>query len=265
MVTCLSTLTSLDKFTLRFQSLRSRPDSETQQSQLATCSALSALRSFQFEGSSGYLEDLVARINAPRLYHFSITFYHQADFNIPRLFKFISRTLTLKEPVEAHAVFEPSAAWVKLISQTFSHGEFHVQITGRRPASQLSPLVQVFAPSPYHLSKVENLYIEDQCSGLIQTSRVEIAQWWEFLRPFVAVKNIYLSKTIDFHVTHSLQELGGGRSTEVLPALQKIILRPPKAGTPDASRLVHDQGPMGQFAAARQLSGNPISITISRW
>ena len=61
MVTCLSTLTSLDDFTLRFQSLRSHPDSETRQSQLATCSALPALRSFQFEGSSGYLECLVAR------------------------------------------------------------------------------------------------------------------------------------------------------------------------------------------------------------
>ena len=67
MVTCLSTLTSLDEFTLRFQSLRSLHDSETQQSHtvLATCSALPALRLFQFEGPSGYLEDLVARIDAP--------------------------------------------------------------------------------------------------------------------------------------------------------------------------------------------------------
>jgi len=263
MVTCLSMLTSLDKFTLIFQSFRSHPDSETQHSHLATCSALPALRSFQFEGSSGYLEYLVARIDAPRLYHFSITFYYQVDFNIPRLLKFISRTLTFKGPVEAHAVFELDVARVKLVSQTFCHGEFHVQIRCRSPASQLRSLVQAFASSPYHLSTVEDLYIDDQGSVLIWTSRVEIDLWWEFLRPFVAVKNIYLSSIIAFHVGYSLQELGGGRNLEMLPALQNFFLDL-EVG-PHPSRVRYDQEPiLGQFVAARQLFGHPITITVSR-
>jgi hypothetical protein len=41
------------------------------------------IRSLQFEESSGYLEDLVARIDAPRLYHFFIMFFYQTNFSIP--------------------------------------------------------------------------------------------------------------------------------------------------------------------------------------
>jgi hypothetical protein len=91
----------------------------------------------------------------------------------------------------------------------------------------------------------------------ILTSRVEVDQWWEFLRPFVAVKNIYLFETIAFHISYSLQELGGGRSIEVLPALQEIFLRPPVLGPPDPELM--------QFVAARQLLGHSITITVSHW
>ena len=132
----------------------------------------------------------------------------------------------LKEPVDAHVVFEREIARVKLVSQTFGHGEFHLQIPCAWPSSQLSSLVQVFTSSPHHLSTVENLYINDQLSSLIFTSHVEIDLWWEFLRPFVAVKNIYLSSTIAFHVAYSLQERGGGRSLEVLPCLAEYLQRP---------------------------------------
>jgi hypothetical protein len=209
----------------------------------------------------------VARIDAPRLSDFFTSFHYQPNFIIPQLFKFISRTPTLEAPVEAHAVFERNFARVKLISKTFRHGDFQVQIpcTSRSPAWQLSSLVQVLASSPCPLFTVENLYIEDRGSSFATTSRVEITQWWEVMRLFVAVKNIYLFETIAFHIAYSLQALGGGRSKEVLPALQEIFLRPPEDRLPDASGLVDSQGPMEQFVAARQLLGQTISITVSRW
>ena len=262
MVTCLSVLTSLENFALRFQSLQPHPNRVTQRLPLAACSVLPSLRVLQFRGSSGYLEDLVARIDAPRLYLVYMT-SNQTNFGISQLIEFISRIPALEAPVGARAVFEFDVARVELISQTFGHGIFSVEFPYTvSPEYQLSSLVQVLASSSYLLSTVENLYIEDQGSCLKTTSRVEATQWWEFLRPFVAVKNIHLFTTIAFHITYSLQELGGGRSIEVLPALQNIFFRP-EVGPPDPSSLV--RGPMGQFVAARQLLGHSIIITISDW
>jgi hypothetical protein len=265
MVTSLSVLTRLENFTLIIQRFLSHPDNETQRSPLATCSVLSALRDISFRGSSGYLEDLVARIDAPRLYKFSITFNYQPNFGIPQLFKFISRTPALKAPVDAHAIFDSHVVRVSLISPTFPYGVFHVEI-GKRPAWHLSILLQVFASS-CPLFAVKNLYIKDQGSDLKMTSPVEIPRWREFLQPFVAVKNIYLSNVIAFHIENSLQVLGEDRSIDVLPALQNIyiFLRPPGVGLPDPSELVHSQGPMEQFVAARQLLGQTITIVVSQW
>ena len=268
MVTCLSVLTSLENFALIFQRFRYHPDRdrETHRSPLATCSVHPALEVLEFQGYSGYLEDLVARIEAPRLSDFFISFNYLPNFSIPQLFEFISRTPTLKAPVEAHAVFERYNARVKLIPQTSGRGGFQIRILSRNPVWQLSSLVQVLASSSCPLFTVENLYIEDQGSSLAITGRIETTQWWwEFLRPFVAVKNIYLFEPIAFHIAHSLQALGGGRGIEVLPALQEIFLRPPEVGLPYPSGLVHSQGPMEQFVAARQLLGQTITITDSQW
>ena len=263
MITCLSVLTSLENFTLRSQSFQSLPDSETQRPPPATCYVLAALTSLRFEGPHGYLEDLVTRIDAPQLYKFFITFFYQINFSIPQLIKFISRTPAFKAPDEAHAVFERYVARVELTSRTTGRGEFHVQIPIRRPMFQLSCLVQILASSSYPLFAVENLYIEDRGSSLIMTSHYRVTEWWAFLRSFVAVKNIYLYVTIAIHIGFSFQALGAGRSMELLPALQEIFLRPREYGTLDPSTLV--RGPIGQFVAARQLLGQTIAITVSRW
>ena len=54
---------------------------------------------------------------------------------------------------------------------------------------------------------------------------IEVLQWREFLRPFTSVKEISLqSKDSVQLVAPALQELAGERSTEVLPALQKLLL-----------------------------------------
>jgi hypothetical protein len=100
-------------------------------------------------------------------------------------------------------------------------------------------------------------------SGLKISVRVEIGQWWEFLRPFVAMKNLYLSELITFHIMYYSQELDGGRSTEVLPILQKFsCVRERSSGPPAPSRVVHCQE-LTQSVAERQLIGHPITITVS--
>jgi hypothetical protein len=78
-------------------------------------------------------------------------------------------------------------------------------------------------------------------------------QWLEFLRPFTAVKSLYVSEEFQPNMVSALQELVGGRTTEVLPSLQNIFLEWPGAF----------QEAIGQFVAARRLSGQ--TIIISDW
>jgi hypothetical protein len=52
-----------------------------------------------------YLEEFVARIDAPALYRLSTTFFNDTDFKGPELNQFISRTPTLGAYDEARLIF----------------------------------------------------------------------------------------------------------------------------------------------------------------
>jgi hypothetical protein len=207
-----------------------------------------------FKGVSEYLEDLVARIDVPLLRSLDITFFHQLIFGTPQIVQFISRIPSLKAPDQARLTFYDGAVRVRIPSQTFGYGDLNVGISCKEPDWQLSSLAQVCSPSLLPLSTVEHLYIhKPQHLRLDWQSDTETAQWLELLHPFIAVKNLYLSKEFAPRIAISLQELVRGRMTEVLPALQNFFL--------EGSAPVHEG--IGQFVAARQLSGNPIAI--SRW
>ena len=53
---------------------------------------------------------------------------------------------------------------------------------------------------------------------------IESTVWLQLLVPFTAVKNIYLSKEFVVGIVAALQELVGGRITEVLRSLQNIFV-----------------------------------------
>jgi hypothetical protein len=70
-----------------------------------TRSVLSALTDFRFKGVSEYLEDLVARIDAPLLRELYITLFNQIVFDTPQFVQFISRTPELKPPLRSDSCF----------------------------------------------------------------------------------------------------------------------------------------------------------------
>jgi hypothetical protein len=86
--------------------------------------------------------------------------------------------------------------------------------------------------------------------------RIENTQWLDFLGPFTTVKNLYLSKEFAPRIAPVLQQLVGGRVTEVLPTLKCIFVEELQPSGP-----VHEA--VGQFAASRQLSDHPV--VISDW
>src|SRR5258708_30125390 len=164
MVTCLSVLTSLETLSLGFKSPQSSPDQESgpYAPPPPTRSVLPTIMTFSFKGVSEYLEDLLARIDAPRLYRLWIIFFNDIFFDTPQLIQFIGRTLTFKPPNEAHVAFGSSNPWFKLQSQASNFEKVGVDILCREPGWQFSALAQICASFLPLLSATESLYIYSQ-------------------------------------------------------------------------------------------------------
>jgi hypothetical protein len=257
-VTCLSTLLRLEMLYLVFESRRPRPNSETRRPPPLTRSVLPALTKFTFFGVSEYLEDLVARIDCPLLDYFYIVLFHQPIFDTPQLIQFISRTPTLKVYDQARLDFSDLSARVTFPNTSSSY-HLMLEIFCRRPERRLSSMVQICTSSipRSFIHMVGQLYIrERRYSALEWQDGIENSQWLELLRPFTAVKDLYLSKEFAPCIAPCLQELVGGRTTEVLPALQSIFLDK-----------THRSGPFEdvfeKLITAEQLSNRRVAI--SRW
>jgi hypothetical protein len=244
-VTTLSTLTNLEEFTLGFQS-RSRSDEARQHPPLLTRSVLPVLTSFYFRGPSEYLEDLVARIDAPQLTSLDITFSNQVVFNTREFIQFMNRTPALKAPNKGRVVFEDDTVAAYLTSPAPGYGEFGAVIRCGELDWRPSSLVQLITLCLPSLSKVEDLYIQSTRPAY-WLDVVENSQWLEILHPFTAVRNLDLSERFAKRIVPALQEPVGGRMAEVLPTLQNIIF---EGNEPSGSI----QEAIGQFSAARQVS-----------
>jgi hypothetical protein len=254
MATGLRALTRLESFWLGFQSPRSRPSRETPPS---TRSILPALTDLWFKGVSEYMEDLAARIDAPQLKNLDITFFQQLIFSTPQFTQFITRTPWPEAPNDARLTFYDRAVRVRLAPQTFGQGELNVGVSCKELHWQISSLAQVCTSSLPPLSTVEHLYVhKPQHMQQNWQDDVEVTQWLELFHPFTAVENLYLSEDFAPRIATFLQELVGGRTTEVLPALRNLFLE----GLQPSGR-VHEG--IGKFVAARQLSGHPLAV--SRW
>ena len=257
-VTALSRTTSLNKLSLGFRSIPSHPDPESRPPSPLTRTVLPALTTFDFGGASEYLEDLVARINAPRLNGLYIALSHH-DFDIPQVVQFISRTPMSKAHDEAHVVIDEGLGKLILSEAT---GYDSVVITIRvyfgESDFQLSSLARVSSSFLPFVSMVESLYIYENQYLQIDWEdevRVENTEWLDLLRLYTNVKNLYLSEVFGPGIMRALQGSVEGRTVVVSPTLQSVFLEGPWPSSPV-------QGEIGQFAAARELSGYPCAVSL---
>jgi hypothetical protein len=211
------------------------------------------------------MDDLVARIDTPRLNSLSITFFYQTNFDAPHLVEFIGRTERFEGPCKADFRFDFGTAEVGLSLPSDFYPRLRVEISYDEEAElelldeRFSTITQVCAKCLPSFPTVENLRVFTSCSELEEEDtydvEIETNRWLGFLRPFTAVKSLYLSKEFQPTIASTLQELVGRRTTEVLPSLQNIFLEDPSGHFQDAIR---------HFVAARQLSGRPIAILQDR-
>ena len=256
-VTCLSTLTSLEELTLEFQSPQIFLDQARRYLQPLKRFVLPALIEFRFQGVCEYLNDLVAHIDAPQLNKLSIIFFNDIVFDTPQLVHFIGRIPTFSALKKAHLVFSDIMAWIHFSSETSGYGGLDVEIYCREFDWQISSLQQICTLSLSLLSKLEDLYIHEETDSQLDWQRdIENSLWLELLHPFTAVKNLYLSDEFAHLIVPALQELVGVSVTELLPTLQNIFLE-------GFQPSIFVQEGVRDFIARRQTFGHRIAV--SRW
>ena len=256
MVTCLSVLSNLDSFHLGFESPQSCPDQDIRCPPPPARSVLPTLNYFSFKGVNEYLEDLVSRVDAPQLYELLISLFNDIHFDTPELNQFVTRTPILGAYHEAHLTFYSHQAQVELVNyQQPPYRTVHVSILCQVRNWQFSSLTQICNLSLHMLLTMENLYIHERLPSDWKDV-IENSEWLDLLLPFTAVKNLYLSERFATHIAPALQELTGGRTTEVLPALQNVFLEGFQPSEPV-------QEGIARLISARQLNNH--TITVSLW
>jgi len=263
MVASLSALTRLESLIIGFQSPLSRPAEASRRRPPLIRTLFPALTSLGFRGVTEYLEDLVARIDAPLLVEFWIIFFNQLVFDLLQLPKFLCRTETFTVINHTKVVFNGHFTRVDFSSRTET-SSLSLTISCRELDWQLSSLSQVCNSVLLALSTMDmeypdlDLHIYGAYPLLIEDD-MEDTQWLELLHPFTNVKDLCLFREVATCIAPALQEVAGERVTEILPTLQNIFL--------DGfyGEHVHVPKAISEFVAARQLSGCPVAIHRRRW
>jgi hypothetical protein len=208
-VTGLAVLANLTSLTIGFEPPLSHPGRVSRRLLPPTRTVLRALTYFEFRGNSVYLEDLVARIDAPLLDSIQITFFHQLMFDIPQLAQFMRCTTRLEVLNEAHVDFDYTGVQIGSFPPTRTFDEKPgLKISCRAYDWRLPYLVRVitsFFPSIY---MVERIYIYGSSYLASQyQDGIENMQLLEHLRPFNAVKNLYISREFAKCIALAPQEL----------------------------------------------------------
>jgi len=260
MVTCLSSLTNLRTLALNFNSSQSRPDDLSRSLASLTRVDLPALLDFRFNGAHDYLEDFVARINAPELCDIQISFSYQPLFDATQLSQFIGRIEGFDVFHQAYMKFYHGSIFIRF-ENAVQITSLELQIVCIELEAQLSSLAQVCRPfsSPILLS-MERLEIvvdfppPDNWDDYLENT---LWLWSRLLRSFTAVRDLYLPQELAFRVVRALQDPNGESSEELLPTLRSIFVEGYRS-------FWEVQVAIRPFTATRQDSGRP-EVAIHRW
>jgi hypothetical protein len=268
LATALSALTRLQSLDLTFRPPRSRPRwTKICLQPSSTRFVLPALTQFRYLGVHKYLEDLVSRIDAPQLNESELSFFEdkelfeEVDLDTPQFAQFIDRAPTLKARDEAHVHLRGFDATIRIpllsSGQSSSFRELTVDIADGEADWKLSSLGAVCASFSPFLSTVENLYIkEDEYWQEAFYYFLESWRWLDVLRPFTAVKNLYLPGTSTRDVMSALQVVAERGLRGVLPMLENIFLD----STEVSGRVLIA---IGLFEAVRRDTSHPVTLFIS--
>ena len=187
---------------------------------------LPVLTRLNFRGLTEYLEDLVARIDAPRLGDIEITFSNiLLVCDVPRLREFIDRIEMQKLHHRADILFSERAVSLSL-TQPGVPTCLKLQVICKTLRLQPFCMAQISSHFSAFLFHVKDLRISMTRPSSRQNSGSR-GQWLELIRQFRGAKWFHVAGDHSTNVAHALQ-LSIERREAVLPALHKLCIREPE-------------------------------------
>lgn len=230
MVTGLATLTRLKYLSIQFQSPASLPNRIRLPPAIRT--VLPTLTSLYFSGVREYLEDFVARIDAPRLDSIWIYYFNQLiDFEVPQLSRFLDHPESLKRPMRciveflSHRIsFRAGAA--TFIPESFNGFPYHIEvcIVCEGLDWQISHLTQALGQISVVRSNIIHFAV-DFDPEIPESEIIDNIGWLRLLSLFSSVRTLFVPNRFAGHVAQALEGTAGMIGTEVLPALDMLCLK----------------------------------------
>ena len=219
-----------------------------------TRTLLPALTSFGYRGHHEYLEDLVARIDSPRLSQIYIEYgderHRGFDFQAEQLVKFINCSEDPEMSVMRHADINFSLCLVTFemypSPENRDWGRVTVLISCEGFQTQVSRMSQVFGQPSAILSHVVHLKLSQNEDYIDAYGNA----WLVLLRQFLALRALHVSRRLAPCLVHALKRLPVEMVAEVVPVLDLLYLEDEPASP---SRIE-------EFLTACRLSGHPITI-----
>jgi hypothetical protein len=257
-VPCLSMLPRLKSLVLGFRYPRFRALRTSRYPPPLTRVAFPSLSYLGFNGDIEYLEDILSQIETPMLNQSQFWFVNQLIFDTPLLGHFIHRTEAFRTIHTARIEFSSFEVGVALLGgEEMANDDreaLRLEISCNPLDWQLSAIAQVLNSFVSSLPTLHSLEIA--VSRKDWQCEIEVIQWREFLLPFTFVKDMTLEfKSSVRLVAPALQDFASEGTTEVLPALQNLLLR-----TYDWQPSGPANEAVGRFIAARQLYGRPVTV-----
>ncbi|KAH9029037.1 hypothetical protein EDB84DRAFT_1562946 [Lactarius hengduanensis] len=250
-VDALSGMTQLETLSLRFVSF-SHQDTLSLPPQSGKHVVLPALTRLEYRGTSKYLDNFVAEIDAPRLRDISLTFFSQSTMDTSQLGRFIERIEMQTSFSEANV-----QAYRGFISICFSKPgaptRVELQISREQLHWQLSSMTQICNHFSPFLSRVENLGITTACQNYVGSG-----QWLDLIRAFGGAKDFRVAgrQRNMMDILYALRPADGVHRTDtpVLPALRNLRI---EETTPVDGPL---WDAVQSFITSRWLSGRPVEV-----
>ena len=219
---------------------------------------LPVLSHLNFWGNTEYLDDLVTRIDAPRLVHIRVTMYNIVTLNLSTLSEFIDRIGMHKSHRRAFIRSSKRAISLSLI-QPGTSTYLKLQVSCKPFSKQLSFMAQIGLHFSAFLANVEDLRVSARRVGRPPSGQVDSdrKQWRGLFYQFGGTKWLHVAGDHSTNMVRALQPPDGGGEI-VLPSLHKLyILHPGPSHAPSREAVV-------SFMASRWLSGHPITVEYGR-
>jgi hypothetical protein len=185
----LSGITQLEKLSLHFLSFPTRRNHLDMPPQSGERVVLPALTHLKYRGTSKYLDNFVAKIDAPRLGDIDITFLYQPTMDASQLGRFIERMEVQLSFSQAEIQFSEPAISISF-TQPSSPTRLELRISCKQLDWQLSSIAQICHHFSPFIVRVEHLRIKAIQPSSMQGD-MDRDQLLKFLLPFRGVKDFH--------------------------------------------------------------------------